>query len=103
MPESADVMKNVLTRMMAMMERTIPSGKFENTAKRVSSVASPEIEIFFTCSRYMAEPPNVENHRNPMTVGTRRTPNTNSLILRPLETRAMNMPTKGDQAIHQAQ
>ena len=35
--------------------------------------------------------------------GTSRTPRMNSRTVRPREMRAMNMPTKGDQAIHQAQ
>ena len=35
--------------------------------------------------------------------GTSSTPTTNSRIVRPRDTRAMNMPTKGDQAIHQPQ
>jgi len=35
--------------------------------------------------------------------GTKRTAVTNSLTVRPRDIRAMNMPTKGDQEIHQAQ
>ena len=36
-------------------------------------------------------------------MGTSSTPTTNWRMVRPREMRAMNMPTKGDQEIHQAQ
>ena len=35
--------------------------------------------------------------------GIRHTPNTTSRMVRPFEMRAINIPTKGAQAIHQAQ
>ena len=37
------------------------------------------------------------------TLGTTSTPIANSRMVRPREMRARNMPTKGDQEIHQAQ
>ncbi|MNC67623.1 hypothetical protein D3C75_1181330 [compost metagenome] len=51
----------------------------------------------------MAELPKTVIHRKVKAVGTSSTPMTNSRTVRPREMRAMNMPTNGDQAIHQAQ
>src|SRR5699024_3822665 len=47
--------------------------------------------------------PNVENHKRLTTVGTIRIPDKNSLIVLPFDTRAINIPTNGAHAIHQAQ
>ena len=52
---------------------------------------------------YRAVPPMIVNHRKVSAVGTSRTPVMNSRTVRPLEIRAMNTPTKGDQEIHQPQ
>ena len=51
----------------------------------------------------MAVPPNAPIHKIDTSVGITMTQNTNSRMVRPFETRAINMPTKGDQEIHQAQ
>ena len=48
-------------------------------------------------------PPKTVNHSEPITVGMIRTAPTNSRIVRPREIRAMNIPTKGAQLIHQPQ
>src|SRR5699024_10317911 len=48
-------------------------------------------------------PPKIENHNALNIVGTANTPIMNSRMVRPSETRAINVPTKGDQAIDQAQ
>ena len=50
-----------------------------------------------------AEPPNTDIQTNDSSVGMIITPSTNSLTVRPLEIRAINIPTKGDQEIHHAQ
>ncbi len=55
-----------------------------------------------SCSQ-IAVLPNTVIHTSVKPVGTNSTPRTNSRIVRPREMRAMNMPTKGDQEIHQAQ
>ncbi len=47
--------------------------------------------------------PNTVIQINVNPVGTNNTPITNSLIVLPLETRAINIPTKGAQATHHAQ
>jgi len=54
-------------------------------------------------SMWSAVPPNTVNQKKESTEGTISTPATNSRMVRPLDTRATNIPTKGDQAIHQAQ
>jgi hypothetical protein len=51
----------------------------------------------------IAAPPKTAIHRTQTRLGMIRTQVTNSRTVRPRETRAMNMPTKGDQEIHHAQ
>ena len=51
----------------------------------------------------IAAPPKTAIQSTQTKLGIRRTQMMNSRTLRPLLTRAMNMPTKGDQLIHQAQ
>src|SRR3546814_16429408 len=52
---------------------------------------------------HSAVPPNTENQRKPSRLGAITTPRMNSRISRPREIRAMNAPTNGAHAIHQAQ
>ena len=47
--------------------------------------------------------PNAVNQMMPIVTGANRTTAKYSRTVRPFEMRAMNMPTKGDQEIHQAQ
>ena len=54
-------------------------------------------------STQIAPLPKAVIHSRLKAVGTSSTPMTNSRMVRPREMRAMNMPTKGDQEIHQAQ
>ena len=49
----------------------------------------------------MPAPPKTANHSMENTVGATTTPRTNSRMVRPRLIRAMKMPTKGPQAIHQ--
>ncbi|MNF16507.1 hypothetical protein D3C80_2195540 [compost metagenome] len=51
----------------------------------------------------MPAPPKTLNHTRLTRPGTSNTPLTNWRMLRPRLIRAMNMPTKGVQEIHQAQ
>ena len=51
----------------------------------------------------IADPPKTANQTRLTALGTSSTPVTNCRMVRPLEIRAMNMPTKGVQEIHQAQ
>ena len=57
----------------------------------------------WTSWRCSADVPKMANHVKLPSAGTMRTPATNSAILRPREMRATKEPTKGAQAIHQAQ
>ena len=50
-----------------------------------------------------AVPPNTANQNVQIRVGTNTTPKINSFIVRPLEIRAINVPTNGDQEIHHPQ
>ncbi len=65
-------------------------------ATRPSSLAPPR-----ACSRALL--PKIDIHAKVKPSGMNSTPKTNSRIVRPREMRAMNRPTKGAQAIHQAQ
>ena len=78
---------------------------FKNTNKEValSSKTAVEITPEFCNSNSNADPPKAAIQKKVINVGTNNTPNTNSRIVLPLDTRAMNIPTKGDHAIHQAQ
>ncbi|MNT34087.1 hypothetical protein D3C72_1700440 [compost metagenome] len=51
----------------------------------------------------MAVSPNIVIHSRVKPAGTNSTPQTNWRMVRPRDTRAMNMPTNGDQDIHQPQ
>ena len=53
--------------------------------------------------RSKAEPPRIENQTNDTSEGIAMTNTTNWRIVRPLEMRAMNIPTKGVHDTHQAQ
>ena len=53
--------------------------------------------------RSIAAPPSTANQTKLTPLGISSTPSTNSPIVRPLEMRAMNVPTKGAQEIHHAQ
>src|SRR5699024_10610574 len=46
-------------------------------------------------SKYIADPPNTQNQKAPNAAGRRRLTVTNSRIVRPYDTRAMNIPIKG--------
>src|SRR5699024_1953552 len=100
--ESADVIKNDDTNKIASIDKIVPIGNSLNIANNCTSVAILNISLF---ARPVEIPviPNTLNQIIPITVGTRRTAMMNSLIVRPLETRAMKIPTNGLQLIHQPQ
>src|SRR5699024_12924 len=106
-PESALVMKKIETSTTAMPESSDPAGswaKVSNSAVfgSIAPAASVKSTPLSTDS-YSAVPPMMVNHRKVSEVGTSSTPVMNSRTVRPLEMRAMNTPTKGDQEIHQPQ
>src|SRR5699024_12540161 len=106
--ESADVIKKVLIKIMAITVATMLCCKLSNVANKASSVFSPwfiasQIPPPSNKSMLISVPPNIVKHNAQKRVGTANTPNTNSLIVRPLDTLAINVPTNGDKAIHHAQ
>jgi hypothetical protein len=105
-PESDEVTKKVTTTRMDKKEVTVVKGKFSKRMNRETGMFSwtalamppaPNISI------KMAVFPKMVIHRKMTKVGTRRTPRINCRMVRPKDTLAINMPTKGDQAIHQDQ
>ena len=105
--ESAEVIKNVPIKKMATMDMIEPMGNCSRRMNKATSIPRASMTCLIpTCSNRssaMAVPPNTENQNAQKIVGTRRTPRTNSRTVRPLEILAMNIPTNGAQAIHQAQ
>src|SRR5690625_2378532 len=67
------------------------------------SVANSDIFVIPFCSKCNAEPPNTEKKISVTSVGANKTPAMNCLMVRPLETRAINIPTNGAHEIHHAQ
>src|SRR5699024_1087217 len=105
--ESADVIKNVLINKTAKIETKVVNGKCSNMENNDDSVPKLFISSMTLAplkySRLIPEPPKTVNHNAPKIVGTNNTPETNSLIVLPRDTRAIKVPTKGAQAIHHAQ
>ena len=54
-------------------------------------------------SKWIAELPKTTIQKKMISDGASSTPATKSRMVRPRETRAMNIPTNGDQLIHQPQ
>lgn len=104
-PESEEVTKKNTMIAMARTLVTTPSGRPSRSWKReVLVLTSPPSSMSpsLRCRR-MAESPKIVNHSSPIIVGASRTPMTNCRMVRPREIRAMNIPTKGAQLIHQPQ
>jgi hypothetical protein len=92
--------------MMPINESSCVIGKYSNMAKSAVETSAFTAERMSpapeACSD-SAEPPNTDIQTNDRIVGMIITPRMNSRTVRPLEILAMNMPTNGDQEIHQAQ
>src|SRR5699024_2442799 len=101
--ESAEVIKNVIIRINATMDKTIVQGNRWNTANRTCSSAyfdKSKIPMFCT---FIAAVPNAANQTKLINEGRNSTPIKNSLIVCPIDTRAIHIPTNGDQEIPHAQ
>src|SRR5699024_8281632 len=99
--ESANVIKNVAINSNVTMDNTKPNCTSLNTPNNaVSGGISNILGVFFAVS--IPRTPNAANQTKLTSTGANRTPDTNSLIERPLDTRAINIPTNGLQLIHQA-
>src|SRR5699024_2696197 len=104
--ESADVIKKMKIRINDNPLVIMPSGNSANIANNANSTSwftNSEIPPAPFISTSNAVVPNVVNQISARTEGASKTPVTNSLIVRPLEIRAINKPTKGAQDICQAQ
>src|SRR5690625_3333358 len=106
-PESAEVTKNTNTISTATKLRTLAKGncsKKANNAKEGSSrVASAMAHLSLTKTKSIAVSPKTVIHKKVKPVGKSVTPKINSRMLRPRDTRAINIPTKGDHDNHQPQ
>lgn len=101
--ESAEVMKNEAISTTAKIETIVDNGMEWNISNIVNSVeAFAKLATPLFC-RSIAVVPKAENQIAPSSVGATSTPETNSLIVLPFDTRAMNILTKGAHEIHQAQ
>src|SRR5512138_2491421 len=105
-PESADVTKKVTTSSVAIADVIVDHGKPSRDANSATGRLSPTSSINGTTPSdccHSAVLPNTVIQRNVKSTGTSSTPLTNCRMVRPREMRAMNIPTKGDHAIHQLQ
>src|SRR5699024_10817748 len=97
--ESADVMKNDDTSSIATSDRSSPIGSSLKTPNSCGSAGISKISgtLWPTDTPDM---PKVLNQTMTISAGTNSTARTNSRLVRPRATRAMNMPTNGLQLIH---
>lgn len=104
--ESAEVIKKVIISKVASRQTTVLNGSFLkviNKAEVISASTALVIPCWPLITRLRAVPPKTENHKKLNKLGANKTPKTNSLIVLPFDTLAMNIPTKGAQAIHHDQ
>ena len=104
--ESPEVTKNTSTSTVATPESSPLMGRASNIANMAVETSAPTASaIGKPCmiSWLSAVPPNTENQTKAASVGASMVPRMNSRMVRPRETRAMNIPTNGDQLTHQAQ
>src|SRR5699024_12315370 len=96
------ILNNDDTSSIATSDRSSPIGSSSNTPNSCVSGGISKISgtLWPTDTPVM---PKVLNQTMPISVGTNSTAMTNSRIVRPRDTRAMNMPTNGLQLIRQPQ
>src|SRR5690606_30267669 len=104
--ESDDVTKKNTTSTVARVVVMVANGSLSSMTNRAvgtlacTASAMPPSPNSSMCSAVL---PNTANQMKPTRVGANSAPAMNSRKVRPREMRAMNMPTKGDQEIHQPQ
>lgn len=103
-PELDEVTKNTTTRTMPMNDEIAASGRPSSMMKSCNSSDASAIALE-PCSMIWlrAAVPKVVIHNTQTADGISSTQIRNSRTVLPRETRAMNMPTKGDHDIHHAQ
>ena len=106
-PESDEVTKKVIINKVATSDIRVDQGSCSSI---INIAVGESANAVFTklmplsaSSMVSAMLPKKLSHKKVKPAGTKSTPTMNSRIVRPREMRAMNMPTNGDQEIHQAQ
>ncbi len=103
-PESALVMKKTDNISITTTEVTPLAGRASNIKNSMScGDSAPPISATPSDCSFMAVPPEIAKARKHTMVGASSTTVTNSRSVRPRLIRAMKIPTKGVQEIHQAQ
>ena len=105
-PESEEVTKNEITSRTPASDVTSANGNawsMSNSAVATLSLTAAATSRTPSSCNFSAVPPKTDIHRKLSSDGTITTPRISSRTVRPLETRAMNMPTNGDHEIHQPQ
>src|SRR5699024_7036267 len=106
-PESAEVMKKEEIKSTATPTTTDANGCDSRNANNATSFPISFMSWWITppSAVSISNPaiPKIENQMALNNTGTAVTPMTNSRMVLPLETRAIKVPTNGDQPIHQAQ
>lgn len=92
--ESADVIKNDAISNNAIIDKTMPSGIWLNTPNNCVSADISKISLCFLAVS-IPNTPNTLNQIKLTITGTSNTPEINSRIERPFDTRAMKTPTNG--------
>lgn len=101
--ESADVTKKEAMSKMAIKEMKKDHGIVPNISNTTSSMEDFDKSTIPSFCAVIAVVPNEENQIVHNNVGANNTPIMNSRIVRPFDTRAMNILTNGAQEIHHAQ
>lgn len=104
-PLSELVTKKLVVSRMARPEDMVTKGYFSNNLNMAVATFSFTAAVILwspSSSKYSALPPKILIHKKVNSDGTKTTPKINSVMVRPFDTRAMNIPTNGDHAIHQA-
>jgi hypothetical protein len=106
-PESAEVMKKMHTSTTASVDVTAGQGRYwknwNKATERSALTAAASAPWATVVSMNIAVLPNTVIQKKVKPAGMNSTATMNSRTVRPREMRAMNMPTKGDHEIHQAQ
>src|SRR5699024_1876034 len=102
--EPAEETQHRMTMMIVTVEASRDDGSWSSRLKRPGSklvcVASPIAAR--SMSNLIADPPIIANQMKKTALGTRRTPATNSRMVRPREILARKMPTKALHDSHHA-
>src|SRR5690625_2072865 len=101
--ESAVVRKNIEITKIVTTDKVVPNGYCSYILNVTVSVASLVIYVMAFCSAVNAATPKTEKEMMVNSVGANKTPAINCRMVRPLDTRAINIPTNGAYEIHQAQ